>query len=129
MAIGRLWFVFTSQIQGEAALSEEWISRGVGRREVGGRMVAGAQRRPKERVRGWSNPSIVGNGGLPPMALSQQQLNPRHMIGQYVRGGRNTNTNRGAEGRERSMMKEFMSTQMLLESARERLDDMPSVYI
>ena len=104
--------------QGDAAPTEEWIGRRVGRREVGGRMFGGTRRTMMRE----SNPSTVGNRGLPVLAVSQQ-LDPRYMAEEY---------RRVAERRERlriAKFKQSVSTQMLLESARERLDEMPTVYM
>ena len=89
------------------------MGRGVGRRAVGGRMFEGTGRR--ERMT------------REPILTISQKLDPRYMAQAYPRGG----MNRGPERRER-MMKEFnqsISTQMLLQRARETLDDMPHVDI
>ena len=69
-----------------------------------------------------SNPSTVGNSGVQSLVVSQK-LDPRYMAEEYTRV---------AERRERlriAKFKQSVSTQMLLESARERLDEMPTVYM
>ena len=91
------------------------MGRGVGRRAVGGRMFEGAGRR--ERMT--REPILTISHKLDPRYMAQAHLRPR--------GGMNS----GPERRER-MMKEFnqsISTQMLLQRARDRLDDMPHVDI
>ena len=73
----------------------------------------------RKRMISESNPSTVGNSGL----VVSQQLDPRYMAEEYTRV---------AERRERlriAKFKQSVSTQMLLESARERLDEMPTVYM
>ena len=88
-------------------------------------MFAG-QAHQRGKFRKEHNWSLAGNRSPPRLALSRR-LDPRYMTQKNMSGEMSMEPVGRGGGRPR--VKQSISTPMLLESARERLDDLPNVYL